>query len=63
MSVPSGQGRRSVLALYKHLLRLHQKLPTDMRTLGTLFVRDEFKKHKSVSGDQAQAFIKEWTVR
>lgn len=48
--------------LYKRLLRLHQELPTDMRTMGTLFVREEFKKHKGASVEHAQIFLKEWQV-
>lgn len=55
-------GRKTVLSLYRQLLRLHQRLPTDMKTLGTLFVQDEFKKHKDVSDDHAKTFIKEWMV-
>ena len=51
-----------VLSLYKHLLRLHQELPTDMRGVGTMFVREEFKKHKGASAEHAQLFVKEWQV-
>ena len=54
--------RREVLRLYKRLLRLHERLPGDFATLGQRFVREEFKKHKSVSQEQAKMFTKEWTV-
>ena len=59
----SYQSRRSVLSLYRRLLRLHDNLPQDMRKVGTLFVREEFKKHKGTSADHAQSFFKEWKVR
>ena len=54
--------RREVLRLYKRLLRLHERLPGDFSTLGQRFVQEEFKKHKSVSQEQAKMFTKEWTV-
>lgn len=37
-------GRRTVLNLYRELLRLHkEKLPPPMKSLGDSYVRTEFK--------------------
>lgn len=60
MSTPS---RHAVFSLYRKLLRLHRRLPTDMQLLGEQFIRDEFKNHKTASPDHANEFIKEWMVR
>lgn len=54
--------RREVLCLYRRLLKLHERLPGDFATLGRRFVQEEFKGHKTASQEQAQLFIKEWTV-
>ena len=54
--------RREVFRLYRRLLRLHESLPEDFATLGRRFIREEFKKHKDVSQEQARMFTKEWTV-
>jgi hypothetical protein len=36
------------LPLYRRVLRAHRKLPAEHRTLGDLYVKSEFKQHKSV---------------
>lgn len=59
----SSPGRRTVLSLYRQLMRLHQKLPPDMGAVGQMFIREEFKKHRSASDDIAEKFVKEWRVR
>lgn len=35
------------LALYRRILRAHKSLPPAQKELGDLYVRDEFKAHKS----------------
>ena len=55
-------GRREVFALYRQLLRLHQKLPSDMEYIGRQFIREEFKRHKNSSEEHAKMFMKEWSV-
>ena len=52
-----------VRALYKAILRLHRGLPLQMKALGDQYVKDEFKRHKDVPGNEAQIFMGEWTVR
>ena len=54
--------RLAVLSTYRNLLRLHQHLPHEMREMGTVFVRNEFKSHKNASEEHARKFIKEWKV-
>ncbi|XP_003384888.1 PREDICTED: succinate dehydrogenase assembly factor 3, mitochondrial-like [Amphimedon queenslandica] len=53
--------RVRVLGLYRRLLRLHQKLPSDLSTLGTAYVQSEFKIHRLVKDEmQIKEFMKEW---
>ena len=55
--------RVRVLGLYRRLLRLHQRLPSDLSTLGTAYVRSEFKIHRQVKDEmQIKEFMKEWEV-
>ncbi|XP_030741159.2 succinate dehydrogenase assembly factor 3, mitochondrial [Echinops telfairi] len=49
-----------VLALYRRILQLHQVLPPDLKALGDQYVKDEFRRHKSVGSDEAQRFLQEW---
>ncbi|KAI6217856.1 Succinate dehydrogenase assembly factor 3 [Aphelenchoides fujianensis] len=46
---------------YKRILRLHYGLPPELRLMGDVYVRDEFRRHKAVPRDQALVFLKEWT--
>ncbi|CAH1364357.1 unnamed protein product [Tenebrio molitor] len=50
-----------VRILYKTILRLHRGLPKELHELGTNYVRDEFKRHKTSNAGEAEVFIKEWT--
>ncbi|KAG3091331.1 hypothetical protein PI124_g16357 [Phytophthora idaei] len=53
--------RAKVLALYRRILTLHrQKLESHMRVLGDQYVRDEFKRHKSVASKFVPLFLREW---
>ena len=49
--------------LYRRLLRLHKRLPEDLRAVGLQFVREEFKKHKDAEPEFVPKFMAEWTVR
>uniref|UniRef100_A0A8R1TY11 Succinate dehydrogenase assembly factor 3 n=1 Tax=Onchocerca volvulus TaxID=6282 RepID=A0A8R1TY11_ONCVO len=51
---------RFPLILYKRILRLHYGLPKEMRIIGDLYIKDEFRRHKNVSSEQALIFLKEW---
>nr|XP_033786958.1 succinate dehydrogenase assembly factor 3, mitochondrial isoform X5 [Geotrypetes seraphini]XP_033786959.1 succinate dehydrogenase assembly factor 3, mitochondrial isoform X5 [Geotrypetes seraphini]XP_033786961.1 succinate dehydrogenase assembly factor 3, mitochondrial isoform X5 [Geotrypetes seraphini]XP_033786962.1 succinate dehydrogenase assembly factor 3, mitochondrial isoform X5 [Geotrypetes seraphini]XP_033786963.1 succinate dehydrogenase assembly factor 3, mitochondrial isoform X5 [Geo len=49
-----------VRCLYKKILRLHKILPLDLKVLGDQYVKDEFKRHKTVNPTEAQRFLEEW---
>ncbi|XP_020025412.2 succinate dehydrogenase assembly factor 3, mitochondrial [Castor canadensis] len=51
-----------VRALYRRILQLHRVLPPDLKALGDQYVKDEFRRHKTVSSDEAQRFLQEWEV-
>ncbi|XP_076285429.1 succinate dehydrogenase assembly factor 3 [Lasioglossum baleicum] len=50
-----------VRMLYKTILRLHRGLPEEIQSLGTSYVKDEFKRHKKCNEAEAAVFINEWT--
>lgn len=49
-----------VRLLYKTCLKLHKGLPTHMQMLGDAYVKDEFKRHKTATPEQAQIFMEAW---
>ncbi|KAG8519873.1 Succinate dehydrogenase assembly factor 3, mitochondrial [Galemys pyrenaicus] len=49
-----------VRALYRRILALHRVLPPDLKALGDQYVKDEFRRHKTVGSDEAQRFLQEW---
>ncbi|KAK7124786.1 hypothetical protein R3I94_018994 [Phoxinus phoxinus] len=49
-----------VRSLYKRILILHRFLPIDLRALGDQYVKDEFRRNKSASGEDATRFMAEW---
>lgn len=51
-----------VRLLYKTVLRLHRGLPSELAELGTIYAKDEFKRHKKCSAKEADIFISEWSV-
>mmetsp|Transcript_35701 Transcript_35701/g.79410 ORF Transcript_35701/g.79410 Transcript_35701/m.79410 type:complete len:139 (+) Transcript_35701:392-808(+) len=56
-------GLQKVLALYRHILRLHrQKMPTPLVDLGNSYVRSEFRSHLRGKTTQPQwvQFVKSW---
>nr|XP_045585760.1 succinate dehydrogenase assembly factor 3, mitochondrial-like [Procambarus clarkii] len=50
-----------VRVLYKTVLKLHRGLPLELRALGDQYARDEFRRHKEATPEQAQIFMSEWT--
>lgn len=58
-SMPAGHVSR-VRALYRGILLLHRGLPPDLKALGDQYVKDEFRRHKTVGSDEAQRFLQEW---
>ncbi|XP_055469004.1 succinate dehydrogenase assembly factor 3, mitochondrial [Psammomys obesus] len=57
--MPAGHASR-VRCLYKRILQLHRALPLDLKALGDQYVKDEFRRHKTVGSGEAQRFLKEW---
>ncbi|ELK12530.1 Protein ACN9 like protein, mitochondrial [Pteropus alecto] len=57
--MPAGHVSR-VRALYRRILLLHRLLPPDLKALGDQYVKDEFRRHKTVRSDEAQRFLQEW---
>ncbi|XP_076013381.1 succinate dehydrogenase assembly factor 3, mitochondrial [Genypterus blacodes] len=49
-----------VRSLYKRILVLHRFLPIDLRALGDQYVKDEFRRHRGASAEEAQRFTSEW---
>ncbi|XP_060638197.2 succinate dehydrogenase assembly factor 3, mitochondrial [Anolis sagrei] len=49
-----------VRTLYKKILQLHRALPLELKALGDQYVKDEFRRHKSVRPEEAQKFLQEW---
>jgi hypothetical protein len=65
MSLNTATMKKTMLYLYRSLLRAHQKcLPTQMKQLGDAYVKSEFKLHlqKTVKPEQMQAFLSEWQI-
>jgi hypothetical protein len=63
MTIPPLTHLQQVCKLYKMILRLHRGLPKDIKELGDVYVKDEFKRHKTCNSLQASIFMKEWRVR
>ncbi|KAM5255799.1 succinate dehydrogenase assembly factor 3, mitochondrial [Ctenodactylus gundi] len=49
-----------VRSLYRRILQLHRALPPDLKALGDQYVKDEFKRHKTVGSEEAKRFLQEW---
>ncbi|XP_037685069.1 succinate dehydrogenase assembly factor 3, mitochondrial-like [Choloepus didactylus] len=49
-----------VRSLYHSILLLHRVLPPDLKSLGDQYVKDEFRRHKTVSSAEAKRFLQEW---
>ncbi|KAG9051908.1 acetate non-utilizing protein 9 [Serendipita sp. 407] len=49
------------LPLYRHLLRVHRRLPLEMRSLGDDYMKSEFRRHKDTSNKvHVMGFLLEW---
>ncbi|XP_018567176.1 succinate dehydrogenase assembly factor 3, mitochondrial [Anoplophora glabripennis] len=53
--------KQRVRILYKTILKLHRGLPKELQVLGTNYAKDEFKRHKTCSTEEAEVFVNEWT--
>merc|ERR1711962_946400 len=56
----SGQTRVRVLSLYKRVLRSHQILPVDLKHLGDVYVKVEFRQHKTAGAKFVEEFCTQW---
>ena len=58
-SVP---GPKAFISLYRQILRTHRTtLPGPLRSLGDVYVRDEFHKHKAADPKYLPDFYTEWS--
>ena len=48
------------LQLYRSILRLHRKLPLELRQVGDSYVRHEFAQFKTAKPEHLAHFFKEW---
>ncbi|ORX89084.1 ACN9-domain-containing protein [Basidiobolus meristosporus CBS 931.73] len=57
----SGLRRLPPLHLYRHILRVHRRLPDEFRYLGDNYVKDEFRRHKDVTNPTfLKGFVTQW---
>ncbi|XP_061443107.1 succinate dehydrogenase assembly factor 3, mitochondrial isoform X2 [Rhineura floridana] len=49
-----------VRTLYRKILQLHQAMPLELKALGDQYVKDEFRRHRSVGPEEAEQFLQEW---
>ncbi|EDO42461.1 predicted protein [Nematostella vectensis] len=52
----------AIQALYRRVLKLHRKLPLEIKALGDQYAKDEFRRHKKASQEQAVRFMQEWKI-
>ncbi|KIP08023.1 hypothetical protein PHLGIDRAFT_104900 [Phlebiopsis gigantea 11061_1 CR5-6] len=51
------------LPLYRNILRAHRRLPVDMRSLGDIYVKSEFRSHRRVDNPiHVIGFLSEWKL-
>ncbi|KAI0951409.1 hypothetical protein AcW1_008458 [Taiwanofungus camphoratus] len=49
------------IPLYRRILRAHRTLPFEMRSLGDVYVRAEFRRHKEISNKvHIIGFLSQW---
>ncbi|KAK8791481.1 hypothetical protein WA588_001486 [Blastocystis sp. NMH] len=59
--MPLTDKQRQFFSLYRRILRVHEKkLPFEMRVLGNLFVKQEFKKTVNAKPQFMNPFLHEW---
>ncbi|KAL2080529.1 hypothetical protein ACEWY4_024322 [Coilia grayii] len=49
-----------VRSLYKRILVLHRFMPLELKALGDQYVKDEFRRNKNASPEEAKVFMTEW---
>jgi hypothetical protein len=52
--------RNLSLRLYKSIMRSHRALPSGMRDVGDVYVREEFKLHKTAKPEHLGPFFEQW---
>ncbi|XP_061443106.1 succinate dehydrogenase assembly factor 3, mitochondrial isoform X1 [Rhineura floridana] len=52
-----------VRTLYRKILQLHQAMPLELKALGDQYVKDEFRRHRSVGPEEAEQFLQEWELQ
>ncbi|KLO06829.1 ACN9-domain-containing protein [Schizopora paradoxa] len=51
------------IPLYRRILRSHRYLPRDMRSLGDVYVKDEFKRHRKIDNPvHIIGFLSQWKM-
>ena len=51
------------IPLYRALLRVHRKLPAEMRSLGDDYVKSEFRRHQKISNPlHIVGFCSQWKM-
>uniref|UniRef100_A0A452HD91 Succinate dehydrogenase assembly factor 3 n=1 Tax=Gopherus agassizii TaxID=38772 RepID=A0A452HD91_9SAUR len=60
MPSPAALHVSRVRALYRRILLLHRALPVALKALGDEYVKEEFRRHRSVGPADAQRFLREW---
>ena len=48
------------LRLYKSIMRSHRALPEGIRDVGDVYVREEFKLHKTAKPEHLGPFFEQW---
>ncbi|XP_014254812.1 succinate dehydrogenase assembly factor 3, mitochondrial [Cimex lectularius] len=56
----NAQHTLKVRFLYKTILRLHRGLPAELNIIGTAYVKDEFRRHKTCDAATAVKFLSGW---
>jgi len=54
-------GKTRIFSLYRRILREHSKMPHELRMLGDLYVKDEFRRHRGVEPHYVSQFVEGWT--
>ncbi|XP_050797703.1 succinate dehydrogenase assembly factor 3, mitochondrial [Gopherus flavomarginatus] len=62
MPSPAALHVSRVRALYRRILLLHRALPVALKALGDEYVKEEFRRHRSVGPADAQRFLREWEI-
>merc|ERR1719427_551463 len=58
--MPRSLHTKQVLSLYKTILRLHEYLPADLKSVGDKYVKSEFRLHKTADEQFVKSFLSQW---